>query len=379
MKFLKILLIIIVVFIGINLLLNRFFFRSNLDKEAEIVNFQGSQFNFSSSKPFYFEINNELFYNANGVLDYHSTPVWKGNVKEAYISPNGKYALIYDGNKLILIDNTGKQLFDIDNYEESAVEENRKSGRFIGNGIQWSANSDYFLILQDRVWDRNYSKKNRSSIYKYLLADGTFKSLIDLSEEAYECLIISSNEQSIFYEFATKKGDLAFKKVNIKTKKILSEHFTDDSLKLTNVSNDSAYVNYNKNVFQENSFDLKGIIVPAVSKSGYALFYRDQDTTVKLLNGTYGYDGFKGFYRDFFQDGYFLPGNRFFIANVLAKDFKGQMVIDTKTYRIMKLNNQTHFYFNINSKDCRDYVFRWEIMPNVKFSTSVSAQIGKGN
>ena len=49
--------------------------------------------------------------------------------------------------------------------------------------VQWSKNSDFFLIVQDKVWDKNYSKKNKSSIFKYSIHDKSFKTFIDLSEE----------------------------------------------------------------------------------------------------------------------------------------------------------------------------------------------------
>jgi len=91
--------------------------------------------------------------------------------------------------------------------------------------------------------------------------------------------------------------------------------------------------------------------------------------------GTMGYEAFKGHSYGFFQDGFFLPGNRYFIANISAKNFAGQLIIDTKTFQIMKLKKPTDFYFNINSNDCSDFVFRYGIDPNVKFATSVSLEI----
>jgi len=41
----------------------------------------------------------------------------------------------------------------------------------------------------------------------------------------------------------------------------------------------------------------------------------------------------------------------------------------------MKLAKKIEFYFNVNSTDCNDFVFRYEIEPNVKFATSVSLEI----
>lgn len=375
-RLLKIILIAVAAVLLPSLFLEIFLFRTYLDKQPEITDFRQSSFNFSSTKPFYYEINDKLYYSADGKsLDYLSA-IWKGKIDEIYVSPNGKYALIYQDDKLLLIDNTGKLLFNIDNCTPLIpTQESRKAKRFISAGIQWDAKSKFFLILQDRDWERNFSKKNRTSIYKYTIANGSFKPLIDLNEEVYDCFFQSSDEKNIYYEFATEKGDLAFKKIDLSVKKILSEHFRNDSLKLTNIDPDSIYINYNKDQFNENSFDLKGIVTTVDIKTGTTLFYKNNDTLVSLLSGTLGYNAFEGNHFDFFEGGFFLPGNRFFIANIFAKEFMGQMVIDTKTFWTMKLKKPTKFYFNINSTDCGDFVFRDAIEPNIKFPSTVSLEI----
>lgn len=359
-------------------MLNKFFFRTDLDRKAEITDLKESHFDFSSSKPFFFKVDNKLYYSSDGKLSYTLTPIWEGKIDEAYISPNGRYALIYYDNELTLIDHQGKKIFKIENCTDLiAVEESRKTGRFNSSEIQWSKNSDFFLVAQDRVWDKNFSKKNKSSIYKYSLADNSFKPIIDLDGELIQCFELSQNGKNIYYEFATAKGDLAFRKIDLISKKIISDHFQDDSLRLTNINADSIFINYNKfkEQFQGNSFDLNSIITTAITGGSTGLYYKDKDTTVRLLSGISGYGAFKGNGIDYFNNGFYLPDNRFFIANISAKNFSGQLVIDTKTFQVMKLKKQTEFYFNINSTDCNNFVFRYEIEPNVKFATSVSLEI----
>lgn len=265
-KLLKIILIVVAILFVANFLLNKFFFKTDLDREPELTDLKESIFEFSSSKPFYFKVDNSLFYSANGKLDYSSKSIWTGEIEEAYISPNSKYALLYRDNKLTLIDKVGKVLYRVDDCTDLiAVEKDKKSGRFNSSEVQWSKNSDFFLISQDIIWDKNYSKKNKSSIYKYSIADNSFKTLIDLDEELQGDFVLSQNEKYIYYEFATAKGDLAFKKVDIESHKIISKHYQDDSLKLTNINADSVFVNYNKfkDNFQGNSFNLQSIITTA--------------------------------------------------------------------------------------------------------------------
>jgi len=376
-KLLKILLIIIAIILIGNFLLNKFFFQTDKDREPEITDLKESSFEFSSTKPFYFKVDNHLYYSTDGKLDYTLKPIWNGEIEEAYVSPNAKFALLYNDNELTLIDNTGAVKFKIDDCTDLiAVAEDKKSGRFNSSEIQWGKNSDYVLVAQDRIWDKNFSKKNKSSIYKYSIADNTFKALIDLGEEIQGDFVMSQNEKYIYYEFATAKGDLAFKKIDIASHKIISEHYQDDSLKLANINADSVFVNYNKfkDNFQGNSFNLQSIITTARA-GDVGLYYKDNDTTVKLVSGTAGYGAFKGNSFDYFDNGFYLPGNKYFIANISAKNFSGQLVIDTKAFKTMKLPKKTEFYFNVNSTDCDNFVFRYEIEPNVKFATSVSLEI----
>ncbi len=374
-KLLKILLIIVAIILIGNFLLNKFFFQTDKDRQPEITDLKESSFEFLSTKPLYFKVDNHLYYSADGKLDYGLKPIWNGEIEEAYISPNAKFALLYNDNKLTLIDNKGAVKFKIDNCTDLiAVEEDKKSGRFSSSEIQWNKNSEFVLIAQDRIWDKNFSKKNKSSIYKYSIADNTFKTLIDLDEELQGDFVLSQNEKYIYYEFATAKGNLAFKKVDIASRKIISEHYQDDSLKLANINADSVFVNYNKFNFQGNSFNLQSIITTA-RRGDVGLYYKDKDTTVKLLSGTSGYGAFKGNSFGYFDNGFYLPGNKYFIANISAKNFSGQLVIDTKAFKIMKLPKKTEFYFNVNSTDCDNFVFRYEIEPNVKFATSVSLEI----
>lgn len=377
-KFLKVIIVIVVILFFINLLLNRFFFRTDLDRQPEITELKESHFNFSSSKPFFFKVADNLYYSGDGNLNYDLEPIWEGKIEEAFVSPNSQYILIYADKKLTLVDSKGIELFHLDNCTgEYAVEEARKSGRFLSMEVQWSKNSDFFLIAQDKVWDKNYSKKNKSSIYKYSIQDKSFKPFIDLNEELIDDFYLSQNDNFLFYEFATTKGDLAFKKIDIKKNIVLSEHLQDDSLRLTNINKDSIFINYKtyKKQFQGNSYNLQSIITTATNKNGLGLFYRNKDTTVGLMFGTGGYGGFKGNSFGYFGNGFFLPGNKYFIANISAKNFVGQLVIDTKTFQLMKLKKPTEFYFNINSDDCNDFVFRYEIEPNVKFATSVTLDI----
>ncbi|MEO3408111.1 hypothetical protein AAFN85_29625 [Mucilaginibacter sp. CAU 1740] len=370
--------IAVVILAGIWLLISQFVFRIDL---PTLSAFKESHFEVFASKPLYYKIDGDLYYTADGKITSTLKPIWKGDIEDAFIAPDGKHAVIYNKNKLLLIDNKGKSLFKIDDCTElNVVAENRANGRFIAPSIQWNQNSDSFLILQDRVWEGNYSKKNRSSIYRYGIADGVFKLLVDLDEEVADEFLFSTDPTKLYYEFATSKGNLAFKKIDLKSRKALSEHFSDDSLRLRGINADSIYLNYHPSLFEQNRYDLGGVVTTVgLGNDITGLYYRDKDSkTALLLSGKNGYASFKGVGFDFFSGGYFLPGNRFFIAYINAKKFTGQVVIDIQTLKIMKLPKPASFYFNINTKDCRDFVFRYEIEPHVNYPNTIATKIEKG-
>lgn len=100
--FLKTIIIIVLILFVFSFLINRFFFRTNLDRQPEITKLKESHFIFSSSKPFFFRVGNNLYYSADGNLNYNLNSIWKGKIEVAFVSPNGQFILIYADRKLTL-------------------------------------------------------------------------------------------------------------------------------------------------------------------------------------------------------------------------------------------------------------------------------------
>lgn len=386
--FIKIFVITGIIIFTLLIIIGRFFTKTYLNRNPEITNLIESTFDFSSAKPFYYRVDSMLYFSNDGKINYNSTPIWNKNVEEAYISPDGKYALLYNNKHLTLINCQGRELYVIEDCTDLLhPAESENFGRLNSSSIQWSKNSDFFLIAE-------YGVKVSTSIYIYSISDRSFRKFIDLGEEIFNDFMLSTNSDTLFYKFVSPKGDFAFKKIDLISHKIISEHYRDDSLRLRDIDTNSVFINYNnsKEIFQCNSYDLKSIITTAnprmanyrrnsatikdgVSIGDDGLYFRSRDTTVLLLSGNTGYGALKETSYSFFRDGFFLPGNRFFIANISATNFTGQLVIDTKTFQVMKLPKQTEFYFNVNSIDCNNFVFRYSIEPNVQFATSVRLDI----
>jgi hypothetical protein len=370
-KLLIILLTLGVLLTGANFLLERFFFKSHLNESPEITNIKLDVFEFNSSKPFFYSKGNQLYYSSTGKLNHNQKPVQTKQSEKVYVSPDGDFAIVYTNKKLTLIDKRGKELFTIDDCTGLfTVEDARKSKRYLSTDIQWLSNSKGFLISQDRVWDKNYSDKNKTSIYQYTIDTKQFSPLVHLNEECTGDFYLFKDGKHLFYEYATEDGDLAFKKILIKSKEIVSTHFQDDSLNLTKIKSEELFINYNdyKSSFQGNSHNRTKIVV----ESWGNLYFDDKDTTVNLLSGTRGMNAFKGNSYGFSSNGYFLPGNRYFTTVISSKNVNGTLVVDTQSFKTMILDDEYKFYFNVNNTDCSEFEFRYSIVPRVRFATSVS-------
>ncbi len=373
-KLLIILLILGVFLVGVNFLLQRFFFKSHLNESPEITEIKLDNFEFNSSKPFFYSKGGKIYYSSTGKLIQNQNPVWTTQPEKVYVSPNSEFAIVYTDKELTLIDKKGKVLFTIDDCTGLyTVQDERKSKRFLSTDIQWLPNSKGFLISQDRVWDKNFSDKNKTSIYKYEIDTKRFSPLIHLNEECTGDFYPFKDGEHLFYEYATEDGDLAFKKVFIRSNEIVSNHFQDDSLNLTGIKSEELFINYNdyKSTFQGNSHDGTKIIV----ESWGNLYFDDNDTTVNLLSGTRGKNAFKGNSSGFSSNGYFLPGNRYFTTTIKSKNVNGTLVVDTETFKTMILDDEYEFYFNVNNSDCSELEFRHAIVPRVRFATSVSNEL----
>ncbi|WP_210413738.1 hypothetical protein, partial [Leptospira wolffii] len=64
--------------------------------------------------------------------------------------------------------------------------------------------------------------------------------------------------------------------------------------------------------------------------------------------------GIKGGRSSYFQGGYFLPGDIFFIPRIYQGALSGQLIFNTESSQIMRLEHEVEFYFNINSDDYND-------------------------
>lgn len=357
-------------------LLSTLLIKKHLDGQPEITNATYSEFAFESNKPIFYSIDNNLYFHQKGAIKLNDSPILKLKIEEVYVSPNGNSAVIYSENKITLIDKEGNIITSIEDCTDlTPTEEDRKSGRFLGNNIQWDRDSKFFLIAQDRIWVKNRSKKNRTSIYKVSTHSGQLELFLNLKDEYRGDFYLSKDNQYLYYKFATEEGSLAFKKISAQSGKILSEHHKQNGRKLDNVTNDSIFINFRKYkyAFQGNSHDLKKIIVVASGE----LFLDDSKSTIKLLEGKNGVRVLKGISYDYLEDGYFLPGNRFFIADINAKNLKETIVIDTEIIKIMKTGKKINFYFNVNNIDCQEFEFRYEIVPKVRFATSVENEINR--
>ena len=279
-----------------------------------------SSFKLSTAKPVFYESDNSLFFSENGNLDSLVKPIWKGKIEKAYVSPNSKYILIYAGHKLTLIDHLGNETLHIDSCVRMFdAESENKSGHFVSDEIQWNRSSEYFLISME-------GKENKSTIYKYTISDRQLKPLVGLNAELRGSIFWGNDTDELYYEYATNKGDLAFKKVRISTGKVLSQYMQGNELTGPGVKKDSVFFNYvhfDENEFDCNSYDLKSLVTSAGRGDTIGLYLVRNDSAMKILSGAAGVNAFKGQSYGCFRGGYFLPGNIFLSQIFLLKILRG--------------------------------------------------------
>ncbi|MCA9733852.1 MAG: hypothetical protein H6696_12465 [Deferribacteres bacterium] len=377
----KILIILIVVISLLFLFVYFFLFQAHKNENPILYNFNPTKFSISTTKPIFFSEETNLFYSRTGNLTNKYNPIWSGEIRNAYVSPNSEYIIINTGLDIQIVDYSGNLLQKFSNkdfsiFNRKTGSNNRQSGKFWGGEFQWDHNSNSFIFIKDDLYqeppDTNDLTKN--SIYRYELQSGKIQPIFNCNERISFNFYTSNSPSSIYYEYATEEGNLGLKKVSSNNSTI--EKFLPKHRKIS-ISPDSIFINYKIEQFQGYSYDTKSLIVTIndrIIQGGYYL--TSKDTTKLLISGKYGYSAFKGFSYSFEKEGYFLPGNQFYLSNVRSSQYNGSLVFNIETGEYMKLNKEICCYFSVTNNDYSQFEFRYELVPLLpEFATSAVLRI----
>ncbi|TGK71128.1 hypothetical protein EHQ57_11780 [Leptospira wolffii] len=356
MKILKILLTLLIAGLAIFGFLIYSAFYCNTSQPS-IVLPEFSNIDVFAAKDFFFKIGKNLYVSDNKHLNLSNSPIWSGDAKELFVSPDGKYALIYSGERIQLIDQSGKILFVSDEFTDTVLARDEQDKRkFLTPSIQWRYTSDAFYMIGDVPTNVNGGYHNKSEIYKYDIKSASIELLHSFDSLIDEDICVTKDEKYVYYFRFNSKGNSEIRKTNLQNKKDIIVQMPEYGDNIRFFRSKEIFFNYNdyKWIFHNCSYRKSGVVDDVFKKGRVNVYYANSKKKSLLLTGNSSHGGIKGGRSSYFQGGYFLPGDIFFIPRIYQGALSGQLIFNTESSQIMRLEHEVEFYFNINSDDYND-------------------------
>jgi hypothetical protein len=329
----------------------------------EIVGMNEETFDFKSTKPIYYQIDNKLYFSKEGKFDLGQNPIWtKGLNKPAktslryskFVSPNSKYILINNESELVVLDNKGKVVDVIDSFC-NFLDGNCGENMFSGDDIQWKHDSKSFYIKKFM----NYKRHNPlTEIFEYTIKNGQLKSIITVEMDDSE-FYLSKDEKNIYYKIV-ESGDFVFNKLNIESGEI--EQVIDFEKE-----KDSIFINFPVGVnilsmdvnktYSYNDSEIEMMCYGESYNIKGGLYMKRNDSVFHIINVKDGYLSFKEVeYNIKTQNSFFLPGNRYFVlTDIDTKNFEGSLIVDTEQMQVRKFESIDDCFFSLTNRDYTNY------------------------
>ena len=356
------------------------------ENAARITEIDLDTFDVVASQPLYPKKGGNLYYSADGKVSFEGEPIWTGNITDVFVSPDGKYAIVYDERKRIgerdydereneyhlhVLDHEGNVLEDIENCAEyNALFKTRKAGRFLSHDIQWSPNSDYFVIIVDKIFDADDPRQNRKSLFKYFVKDKKWEHFVDINDDAQDEFYLSKDTNYIFYIQSGMNYDEKLIKLNIHTSERVAQYERSDQNPLSEEDKANIFINFKdpKYNFDHHSYDCEKVVVG----TGFSIVYQGPDTTYTAIRGIRARNELNLPQPSFCSYFYFLPGNRYHVFDLDTYNHQGTYVLDTETGKTTSLGGYCNIFFNISNEGFDQYKFRGQLKPQVETSTSIA-------
>jgi len=359
------------------LMLELFFFRNYKDYPPELTDFKPSEFSIDAGKPFFYKIDDGLYYSNDGVLNLNSKPIWNGEMNEysfvCQASPDNQYiAFVRGETEILILRKDGKVVSRISPIAKSFIAETRKSGDYNGEFFQWSSDSKKLFLLRDTEWKMAESIENKSSIVQYSINDDTLTELVNLEEECRELFFFDSEYNNLYYQ-VVEGGEFHFNKIQIVNQ---GEGIEKHGEPVSTIS-EPVFINYFNVQFGD--WDSKGENLFVEGGSGYTsgFYFHHGSSNQAVFYAKRGYDAFKGGSWGFNGGGSgFLPNNKFFYTGSVAKDFEGTIFIEVESlrYTFKKINFEC--FYSITNMDYPDFILGYDhLKPKLKSQTSIENSI----
>ena len=320
----------------------------------EVINYHSSSFVIGDTQPVFYSLGNELKY---GNKFSNSDPtIYKSEHRFSYVyvSPNNQLAALVTNNKLVLASNDGEITQVVATIGSSMSVKKQPLGTkfYRSSSLQWSQDSKSFYLIEDVVYERGdnkYKTSKPNTLFKYNLHDSKFIEVIrDMPWFTYFL-----GESGIYFVAPKGDGDLL-----LKHKSNNGDVNFVDMNNLKQIRNrDKIFYNYTVHDYSRSLLNSGKVRTEISSDRESQIFYINGSKAIETKKGT----GFKGPYYGASTGGSvgirnsFTPDGTYFILNVSSKQFKGQLIFDTKSLKYTELPSNFRLYQNINTHSSSDW------------------------
>ena len=319
---------------------------------SEIIDFQPSSFREKADSAFFYSIGDELKYSDR--LDVDGKTIFRGMIEMVIIASDNRKAVVVTEGRLIIVNADGTE-----NHYVTAVDSIYKKPKPIGgrffrdDDIQWSRDTKYVYLIRDEYYESNGSQlySRKGELWRYELeTEGLSKVFAPF--QAYDFFF--GLDQRVYFSIPDEYGNLVLKyfdgtqvrDLGVKNKCVA------EIVELRHDFIEEPFYSFPLSDYERGVLRQKGVqLVTRRNEEIQGLVIRGS----KLLEFSLGED-FKGpYYASHLFRSVFLPGDNYFLFNVYAGNFSGQLLIDIHTGHYRTLPKDTRVHLRMDTDIYTDY------------------------
>lgn len=314
---------------------------------SEIVDFHPTSFEAKADSNFFFSIGHDLKYSNR--IDPNSPTLISGRLGDFLVSPDGLAIAIVVDRRLMVAKPDSSLIRKI-----AAVDSIYRSPKPIGRAFfrdeqfQWSKDSRYLYLIKDQYYRSKGSQlfSNQGELWRYGIEDESLQ-LVLKPFEAYNYFFGPAS--IVYFSVPVETGDLQLEFFDgQRVGDIATPHSKHVSLEALGAGSlELPFHSFDTNDYAKNILNAKGILIDNGSTPGADQFMVGEKKLIAITEGK-GWDGYYYCYRTLRS--VLLPGDRFFLLNTpYCRDFRGQLLIDTRTGDYQELPKDTQVYVTLNT------------------------------
>ncbi len=296
------------------------------------------------------------FYLKDGVLSYgreidsDRESLLSGEIRNVVVSPDNEKALVATNNELWLV-HKNRQTVKIGDlympYDRDVVFD---TYFYVGNIIQWSADSKYVYLIKDLIEEPSVFKlfSDRSQLVSYKISDGQIEHVISPYRGAY----FFQENDGIVYSAADKHGNVNLYRYNREKKisEFISEEFVaripiNPSLSCT------VYYDFNEARHREYLMLKSGVSLSSKENGIWSLAHKDHQL-FSIQEGI----GIKGAWNGIsLARGTSMLSENLLLFPITSTSFTGTLLVETENYTYKEMSMDFRVYQHVNTCDVQDW------------------------